>query len=139
MDIVTAGRSPFRIVDLFSEENSAGPEDSLLEGLVDYLDDRERQEDQRLNRELVELYETCHTLVFGDCPRELQTSGLESLAYFIADALPMDLLWKQQILELRCEADRRERLSGYLREWAPHLQNAKVVRHRATGAGHGLN
>lgn len=139
MDIVTVGRSPFRIVELFSGDDSAGPEDPLLEGLVDYLDDRERREDWGLSQELVELYETCHTLVFGDCPRELQTGAVESLAYFIADALPIDLLWKQQILELRCEADRRERLSSYLREWAPHLQNAKVMRHRAGGAGHGLN
>ena len=34
----------------------------------------------------------------------------------------MDLMWKQQVLELRSEADRQERLVTYLREWAPHLQ-----------------
>jgi hypothetical protein len=51
----------------------------------------------------------------------------------------MDLLWKQQILELRSEADRQERLLTYLREWAPHLQKTEVMRQRAGGNGHGLN
>jgi hypothetical protein len=51
----------------------------------------------------------------------------------------MDLLWKQQILELRSEEDRQERLVGYLREWAPHLQNSKALRQRAGGSGQGLN
>jgi hypothetical protein len=51
----------------------------------------------------------------------------------------MDLLWKQQILELRSEADREERLVAYLREWAPHLQKTEVKRQRAGGNGHGLN
>jgi hypothetical protein len=51
----------------------------------------------------------------------------------------MDLLWKQQILELRSEADRQERLVTYLREWAPHLQNKGALRQRAGTNGHGLN
>ena len=51
----------------------------------------------------------------------------------------MDLMWKQQILELRSEADRQERLVAYLREWAPHLQKQKSMRQRAGGNGHGLN
>jgi len=51
----------------------------------------------------------------------------------------MDLLWKQQILELRTEFDRQERLVAYLREWAPHLQRKGVMRQRAGGNGHGLN
>jgi hypothetical protein len=49
------------------------------------------------------------------------------------------LLWKQQILELRSEAERQHRLLGYLREWAPHLQKVSGLRSRAGGNGHGLN
>ncbi len=51
----------------------------------------------------------------------------------------MDLLWKQRVLELRSEAERQERLVAYLREWAPHLQTADMVRARAATNGHGLN
>jgi Lon protease-like protein len=132
MDILTVGRAPFRVVELF-EENP------LLEGQVDYLEDRETATNPKVQRELVELYEACHTLVFEDYPKNLQGEPPEGLSYLIASTLPLDLLWKQQILELRSEVDRRERLVCYLREWAPHLQNSKAMRQRAGGNGQGLN
>ncbi|HEY6267181.1 MAG TPA: LON peptidase substrate-binding domain-containing protein [Candidatus Acidoferrum sp.] len=132
MDILTAGRAPFRVVELFQG-------DPLLEGQVDYLDDRENPGDPRVQRQLVELFEACHTLIFDDYPKNLEGAPAEELSYLVAATLPMDLLWKQQILELRSEADRQERLVAYLREWAPHLQNKGALRKRAAGNGHGLN
>src|SRR5689334_7433620 len=64
MDILTAGREPFRIVELINAEGYAN--DELLEGQVDYLDDRDRPLDVQVHRELIELYEACHTLIFED-------------------------------------------------------------------------
>jgi Lon protease-like protein len=130
MDILTVGRAPFRVVELFQQN-------PLLEGQVDYLEDREIAVPPRIQRELVELFEACHTLIFDDYPKNLEAGAPENLSYLVAAALPMDLLWKQQILELRSEADRQERLVAYLREWAPHLQKAGASRQRA--AGNGLN
>lgn len=132
MDIVTVGRAPFRVVELFDEN-------PLLEAQVDYLEDRGASGTPVMQRQLVELYEACHTLLFEDYPKNLEGAPIEELSYRIASTLPMDLLWKQQILELRCEEDRQERLVSYLRGWAPHLQNKKVMRQRAGGNGHGLN
>jgi ATP-dependent Lon protease len=137
MDILTVGREAFRIVHLLNAEGYA--EDQLLEGEVDYLDDRERALDACMRRDLIELYETCHTLIFEDYPKNVSQDCMETLSYVVASTLPMDLLWKQQILELRSEADRLERLVGYLREWAPHLQKSEAMRARAGGNGHGLN
>src|SRR5215467_9802497 len=51
-DILTVGRSPFRVVELFNDE-------PLLRGEVDFLEDRPRPTDLRLCRELNDLYETC--------------------------------------------------------------------------------
>lgn len=132
MDILTVGRAPFRVVELLTEN-------PLLEGQVDYLEDRETRSNEGIQRQLVELYEACHTLIYEDYPKNLEGAASEDLSYLVAATLPMDLLWKQQILELRCEADRQERLVAYLREWAPHLQKSKVMRQRAGGNGHGLN
>jgi ATP-dependent Lon protease len=132
MDILTTGRSPFRAVHLFTEN-------PVLVGHVDYLEDREVPADPRVQRELVELFEACHTLIFDDYPKHLDCAPADGLSYLVAAALPMELLWKQQILELRTEADRQERLVAYLREWAPHLQKADAMRQRAGGNGHGLN
>lgn len=137
MDIVAVGRVPFRIVELVQGE--AFVDNPLLEGQVDYLEDRERSIDARTQRELIELFEVCHTLVFGDYPRNFQIEEHEGLSYLVAATLPMDLLWKQQILELRCEADRQERLLTHLREWAPHLEKTGALRQRAGGNGQALN
>ena len=131
MDIVTVGRMPFRAVELFSDN-------PLLEGQVDYLEDREIS-NQPPRRELIELYETCHTLIFGDYPKNLDGNSATSFSFQIAAALPMDLMWKQQLLELRTETERQERLIGYLRGWAPHLQKVESVRVQSAGNGHGLN
>ncbi|HMD41326.1 MAG TPA: LON peptidase substrate-binding domain-containing protein [Candidatus Acidoferrum sp.] len=134
MDILTVGRSPFRVLELYAES-------PLAEGDVDYLEDREVPASATVQRELVELYETCHTLIFEDYPKNADVEGQQRtrLSYIVAATLPLDLLWKQQILELRTECDRQERLVGYLREWAPHLQRKGVMRQRAGGNGHGLN
>lgn len=132
MDILTIGRAQFRVVELLT----ANP---LMEGHVDYLEDRESPGNPRVTRELLELFEACHTLIFEDYPKNLKGAFSETLAHLVAASLPMDLLWKQQILELRSEADRQERLVAYLREWAPHLQKKEAMRQRAGGNGHGLN
>ena|SRR6266478_4406151 len=132
MDILTVGRAPFRVIRLYTEN-------SLVEGQVDYLEDREIPSNPRLRRELIELYEACHTLIFNDYPKNADGDSSQELSFVVAASLPMDLLWKQQILELRSEVDRQERLVAYLREWAPHLQKTGALRQRAGGNGHGLN
>jgi ATP-dependent Lon protease len=137
LDIVTLGRAPFRIVELLNLKAFA--EEELLEGQVDYLDDRERPISTCVRRELIELYEVCHTIIFGDYPRSIQNEVPDDLSYIVAGTLPMDLMWKQQVLELRSEADRQERLLTYLREWAPHLHNEEALRQRSEGNVRGLN
>ena len=131
-DILTVGREPFRIVELF-------PEEPLMRGDVDFLEDRPVPVNPRISRELIELYETCHTLIFDDYPRDPVESAEDKISYRIASRLPMDLLWKQRVLELRSEAERQERLVAYLREWAPHLQKEDTLRAQTAGNGHALN
>jgi ATP-dependent Lon protease len=131
MDIVTVGRVPFRAVELYTQN-------PLLEGQVDYLEDQEIS-NSAPPRELIELYETCYTLIFGDYPKNLASDPTQSFSFRVAAALPMDLMWKQQLLELRSENERQERLESYLRGWAPHLQKVESARRQSTANGHGLN
>ena len=132
MDILTIGRAPFRVMEYFDEN-------PLAEGLVDYLEDRDASTNQPLRGELLELYETCHTLIFEDYPKNVDREQSAQLSFLVAGTLPMDLLWKQRILELRSETERQERLVGYLRAWAPHLQKIGALHQRAGSNGHGLN
>src|ERR1700687_138423 len=81
MDILTMGRDPYRIVDLFTE-------DSLLEGSVDYLEDKDSSLEPGMRKELLELYESCYTLLFAGIPKSLEESQPELLAFMIAGALP---------------------------------------------------
>jgi hypothetical protein len=46
---------------------------------------------------------------------------------------------KQQILDLRSEAERQERLLGHLGGRAPQQQRAQALRERSGGNGHGLD
>jgi ATP-dependent Lon protease len=132
MDILTVGRERFRIVDLFTEN-------PLLEGQIEYLEDCDSLLEPDKQQRLLESYETCHALLFASVPKDFSATPPQELAYSIASMLPLDLLWKQQILELRSEAERQERLLRYLRDWTPHLQKADTLRHRAAGNGHGFN
>ena len=136
MDILTVGRKPFRILDLCTAEWYA--DETLLEGFVDYLEDREQLPETQLCRELSDLYEMCHTLVFGDYPKKDLSASCE-FSHVVASTLPIDLMWKQQLLELRCEADRQERLISYLREWAPHLQRRGISPENSGTSGGWLN
>jgi ATP-dependent Lon protease len=131
LDIVTVGRMPFRAVELFTKN-------PLLEGQVDYLEDCEFS-DATPRRELVELYETCYTLIFSDYPKSLTSDATQSFSFRVAAALPMELMWKQQLLELRSEPERQERLESYLRGWAPHLQKVETSRTQSAGNGNRLN
>ena len=132
MDILSIGRRPFRVVELFEG-------DPLLEGAVDYLEDKDSQVDVQMQQELVNLYETCYTLVFSGMPHQLDSTLSTSLSFSIAKTLPIDLMRKQKILELRSEQERRERLVRYLREWALHLQKVGTLRARSAGNGSSLN
>jgi ATP-dependent Lon protease len=132
MDIITVGRDIFRVVELLTD-------DPLLEGQVDYLEDRDSRIEPHQQCQLIEVYETCHTLLFNNLPRNVEAVPAEELAFAIASNLPIDLLWKQQILELRTESERRERLLRYLRDWAPHLLKEKAMQQSAGSNGHGLN
>src|SRR5258707_7169156 len=131
MDIITVGRSPFRITKLINADAYA--KDALLEGDVDLLDDRDARVDARMRSELSRLYEVCHTLVFDDYPKNIEAEAPEYLSFVVAATLPLDLMWKQQVLELRSEADRQESPLYYPRDWATQLQKPEKSPPRAGG------
>jgi Lon protease-like protein len=130
MDILTVGRRPFRVLEFLTQE-------PLMRARVEYLEDEEDVVDNAVRSRLMELYEVCYTIAFETFPKELTLTDEIFLSYAVSEALPIDLLWKQQILELRSEPERQARLTGYLRGWAPHLQKLKVA--RAGGSGNRLN
>ena len=120
------------MLDLFSDE-------PLLAGSVDYLEDEDSLVDPQIREKLIELYEVCYTLLSTGMPPDLPQTAARSLSFAIAGVLPLDLLCKQQLLELRSEAERQDRLLRYLREWALHLHRRDTQSQRSGGNGQGLN
>src|ERR1700675_4405389 len=80
MDILAVGRAPYRVVHLFKEE-------PLLEGEVDYLEDRDARVNPNMRRELKDLFETCHTLIFEDYPKNLDGELPEQFSFVVAATL----------------------------------------------------
>jgi len=58
------------------------------------------------------------------------------LSYRLAQDLPVDLDFKQTLLEMKSEAERVEILTEYYRATIPKIENSLRVRQRASGNGH---
>ena len=74
MDILTIGREPFRVLEFFDEN-------PLAEGQVDYLEERDAPRNPSVRRELVELYETCYTLIFEDYPKNTDSEQSDQISF----------------------------------------------------------
>ena len=129
MDILTEGRVPFRVTEIFTD-------DPLTEATVEYLKDEADAAEDAVQTELLELYHACHVLVFGNAPDSVDAKSLPSVACHVAGSLPVDLVWKQNMLDMRNEPARQKRLVAWLREWAVELAKAGQLRKRAGGNGH---
>jgi len=129
MDIVTEGRSVFRIVGIISEQPYREADVEMLA--------QENGGPRGEPEELVQAYEKCHRIVYGHSPKAEDRSGAGSLAYFIAGDLPLPVDDKQAVLELRSEQARRTLLLERLRELLPALELKNRVREKARSNGHG--
>ena len=128
LDILTAGVRRFRIGELFDDL-------PYLQADVNFLDDEPRQP-LRDFPSLLNLYEQCHRLIHGRPPDPPDNNSKISPAYQIAIALPLELEFKQDLLETRSEQERQATLIERFREWLPQLEHRDRVRRKASGNGH---
>lgn len=128
LDILTMGRLPFNILEVFGER-------AYAEADVEYLEDDPFVE-KPPTVSLLKLYEQCHELAFGQKPGALDAESYESLAFHIAGDLPLDLAYKQILLEMRNEDERRRNLEATLHKWLGELTEVARARRIAGGNGH---
>jgi len=133
MDILTEGRTAYQVLQVFEEK-------PYYEADVQYLEDdleiAVRSVDNR--KKLLELYNRCHQLLLNRSPAQLELRPGILLSFQIAGELPLDLDFRQELLELRSESARQDHLRERLAEWAPQLEHHSRVRQKAGGNGHGL-
>jgi hypothetical protein len=89
-------------------------------------------------KKLLELYNRCHQLLFNRAPTRLELRPGILLSFQIASELPLDLDFRQDLLESRSESERQDHLRERLAEWAPQLERHNRVKQKAGGNGHGL-
>jgi ATP-dependent Lon protease len=132
MDILTEGRAVFRIIDLLDEKE-------YYEAVVDYLPEDATPQDPLKERELTELFQHCHLLLFGHLWPGREPRDPVPLAYRLAARLPLDVKERQRVLEERNEHDRREFLLRYANDLLPKLAQGEIARQRAVGSGQGIH
>ena len=129
MDILTVGRTPFQMSDVFDEK-------PYLEASVEYLEDEPMPEDMASPRQLLDLYQQCYAMLHGRAPQMDGAPPGVPIAFLIASELPLDLEYKQELLELRSETERQANLREKMEKWLPELEQLDLVKRRAGGNGH---
>jgi Lon protease-like protein len=129
MDILTVGRAPFQMSDVFDEK-------PYLEASVEYLEDEPLPEDTASPRQLLDLYEQCYAILHGRAPQIDGAPAGVPITFLIASELPLDLEYKQELLELRSEKERQSNLREKMEKWLPELEQLDLIKRRAGGNGH---
>ena len=129
MDILTVGRTPFQMSDVFDEK-------PYLEASVEYLEDEPMPEDMASPRQLLDLYQQCYAMLHGRAPQMEGAPPGVPITFLIAAELPLDLEYKQELLELRSETERQANLREKMEKWLPELEQLDLVKRRAGGNGH---
>jgi len=129
-DILTVGQKAFRLIRTHNDK-------AYFEADVEYLSEDFSGIDAGVSEQVAKLYEQCHAVLYDEDPPPFEDEDGSSLAYFVAAELPLDVAFRQKLLETRSEADRQRRLAARLTEWYPQLQKRNHVRGKAAGNGHG--
>ncbi len=128
-DILTGGQRAFRVIRTHEER-------SYFEADVEYLEEDFAGIDAEVSAKLEQIFNHCHHILFDQAdPPPFEAKQGFSFAYHVASELPLDVALRQELLELRSEAERQRRLLDRLAEWYPQLQNRERVRGKAAGNG----
>lgn len=132
MDILTEGRAIFRVIDLLDEKE-------YYEAVVEYLPEDATPQDTRLEKDLTDIFQQCHLLLFGHLWPGSGARDPVPLAYRLAARLPLAPKERQRLLEDRSESGRRDFLFQYSSDLLPKLARNEISRQKAAGSGPGVH
>ena len=126
MDIAAEGAQRFEIIQVNQER-------SFLQAEVAFFDDEPSTVSKSATDTVVQLHEQLFA-VMGQTAEVDRDAAY--LSFRLAQDLPVDLDFKQTLLEMKSEAERVEILTEYYRATIPKIENSLRVRQRASGNGH---
>lgn len=133
MDILVRGQRRFQLSGLDQEK-------SYLRGVAEYFDDEDagpsvddfrRQQAMQLYQQMAEKFS------IEQSSQPLAMPGIDEpqLSFQIASRLPLDLAFRQTLLQMRSEADRLDRTIAHLRNMADRLTQLKQAQAKASSNG----
>lgn len=129
MDILTEGRRRFEVVALDQER-------SFLRGEVEFFEDEAAEAPPGEAQRAIRLY--LDLLAVAEVEAENPPEPGPQLSFLITSGLPLELDFKQQLLESRSEPARIARIVEYYQELLPRLQRALKARKKSGGNGHAV-
>ncbi len=126
MEIVTEGRERFELVDIDDKR-------SFLRADVLYFDDEPCTTDKEEIAHAIKLHS--EILAIAGAKQSLPEE-LRQLSFHLAGSLPLDLDFKQALLEMRSETKRIQAIITAFEAILPKLRRTVQLRKRAGGNGH---
>lgn len=126
LDIDAEGRQRFEIIQLNQER-------SFLQGEVVFFDDEPGKVSEADAKSALQL----HTQLFDILGQQTEIKPSDPCSSFhLAHELPVDLDFKQALLEMKSESLRMETLVEYYKATIPRVEKTLRVRQKASGNGH---
>jgi len=126
LDIDTEGKQRFEIIHLNQER-------SYLQGEVVFFDDDPGDVPESEARSAVKLHEQLFGILGQQATFEPKN---QRLSFQLAHELPVDLDFKQALLEMKSEPERMATLIEYYKATIPKVERTLDVRRKASGNGH---
>jgi Lon protease-like protein len=126
LDIAAEGERRFEIIEVNQER-------SFLQAEVAFIEDEPSSVSKTAADAVIEL----HQQLFAVLGQHVEVErGAAFLSYHLAAELPVDLDFKQTLLEMKSESERIDTLTEYYRATIPKIEMSLRVRQRASGNGH---
>ena len=126
LDIAAEGAQRFEIIQVNQER-------SFLQAEVAFFED----EPSIVNKNAADAAIQLHEQLFAVMGQTIEVDrDAAYLSFRLAQDLPVDLDFKQTLLEMKSEAERIEILTEYYQATIPKIENSLRVRQRASGNGH---
>lgn len=126
LDIAAKGAQRFEIIQVNQER-------SFLQAEVAFFED----EPSIVNKNAADAAIQLHEKLFAVMGQTIEVDrDAAYLSFRLAQDLPVDLDFKQTLLEMKSEAERIEILTEYYQATIPKIENSLRVRQRASGNGH---
>lgn len=127
LDLVAEGRQRFEVLELNHERSFLRAEVLFLSEIPSMPVPAETARAVQFHREV---------LTLAGAVQDLSAADQSTLSFYLAGSLPLDLDFKQTLLEMHSENERISALAAYLENILPSLRRVARARQKAGGNGH---